>query len=167
MDPAGPVIRSPGHSVIDVSAAAHRRIAFDDSDGDPLGVLRPGYEKAAADCSVSSEPRKNTIFPSAKRHQCCMYIAAVLPVACTVSGCRIRSQAAGRYPLIRMVRASSTGRGPEQSHRGEQCPGHTAAVEDLPTAVDSAAPRIGHLRAYQVPVAHIEVLKESDGLRYK
>src|SRR5947209_8846726 len=40
---------------------------------------------AAADCSESSEPRKNTILPSAKRHQCCMYIDAVLPVALTVN----------------------------------------------------------------------------------
>ena len=39
-----------------------------------------GYEKAAADCSVSSEPRKYVIFPSTKRHQCCMSIAARLPV---------------------------------------------------------------------------------------
>ena len=30
---------------------------------------------------MSSEPRKKTILPSAKRNQCCMYIAAVLPVA--------------------------------------------------------------------------------------
>jgi hypothetical protein len=32
----------------------------------------------AADCSVSSEPRKHVIFPSAKRHRCCMCIAALL-----------------------------------------------------------------------------------------
>ena len=50
-----------------------------------IGRDRPaGYENAAADCSVSSEPRKNTILPSAKRHQCCMFIAARLPVAFTV-----------------------------------------------------------------------------------
>ena len=46
-----------------------------------IAALRPDYENAVADCSVSSEPRKNTIFPSAKRHQCCMCIAARLPVA--------------------------------------------------------------------------------------
>src|SRR5689334_16101106 len=42
------------------------------------------HEKAAADCSLSSEPRKYVIFPSAKRNQCCMCIAARLPVALTV-----------------------------------------------------------------------------------
>src|SRR5262249_45246738 len=43
------------------------------------------HPNAAADCAESSEPRKNTIFPSAKRHQCCMYIDAVLPVDLTVN----------------------------------------------------------------------------------
>lgn len=50
----------------------------------PLTPLGPRYDRALTDCSVSSEPRKNTIFPSAKRHQCCMYIAVLLPVALAV-----------------------------------------------------------------------------------
>ena len=52
------------------------------------GAVEPGDERAhanaAADCSVSSEPRKKTILPPSNRHQCCMYIAAVRPVAVTV-----------------------------------------------------------------------------------
>src|SRR4029077_10785021 len=51
--------------------------------GVELGDER-AHANAFADCSVSSEPRKNTILPSAKRHQCCMYMHAELPVVRTL-----------------------------------------------------------------------------------
>src|SRR2546422_1329169 len=43
----------------------------------------PYARNAAAVASLSSAPRKNTTLPSAKRHQCCMVMAADLPVAMT------------------------------------------------------------------------------------
>ena len=89
------VLRGGLRRALDGAATGGRRHALhvdEVLDRDPrpvtLGVER-GDEgahavKASADCAVSSEPRKNTILPSAKRHQCCMYIDAVLPVALTV-----------------------------------------------------------------------------------
>ena len=44
-----------------------------------------GSANAAADCAVSSEPRKKQICEPANRHQCCMYIDADFPVAFTVN----------------------------------------------------------------------------------